>query len=189
MAIMKITVTEQDNPDFQDKLMSMASMIQKNAMAQVKPKAIMKAKLIVRGAVDAYYGSYGPQVYSRTESLYSVMEVQETGDGFDLMFGGEYMKGSHRVGNDYIYDVMFKKGYHGGAPHNGDYYWRWPSPQTLSESGIPPYSMWYLWGPAPQSASPWEQIYSEWMEYINGEGKQLLLNAIRSEVAKVKGVS
>ena len=57
--------------------------------------------------------------------------------------------GGHRVDGEYIYNVMFKKGYHGGAPHDGGYYWRWPSPHTLQEGGIPPYSMWYLWGPAP----------------------------------------
>lgn len=94
------------------------------------------------------------------------------------------MSGGHRVGNDYIYNVMFKKGYHGGAPHNGGYYWRFPSPQTAAELGVPPFAVWYPWGPAPQSGAPWDQIQAEWMTYINGEGKQLLLNAIISEAAK-----
>jgi len=80
---------------------------------------------------------------------------------------------------------MFKKGYHGGAPHNGGYYWRFPSPNTAYEMGVPPYCVWYPWGPAVQTESPWERIQEEWNEYANGEGKKVLLDAFCSEIKKV----
>lgn len=186
MATMKAEITIKENKDLQNKIIAKAGEIRRNAIMSVIPKAINKAKMIVRGAVDDYYESYSPVVYQRQESLYSVMNVELTGDGFDLLFSAANLSGGHRVGNDYIYDVMFKKGYHGGAPHNGGYYWRFPSPQTASSFGIPPYITWYPFGPAPQSASPWEQIQADWYDYINTEGKRLLLNAIVSEAVKIK---
>lgn len=158
--------------------------IRRNAIMKTMPKAITKARMIFRTAVDSYYEGYSPRVYNRTESLYSAMEIKFTQDGFKLVFG-ESLKGSHRVGNDYIYDVMFKKGVHGGAPHNGDYYWRYPGPQAAASLGIPPYIAWYPWGAAPRSESPWEYMKSEWTAYTNSEGKKMLLDAIISEIAKI----
>lgn len=184
MSSAKIEITIDKNAIIKQKLLERAGEIYANAIRSVTPIIIDKANQIVRTAIDSYYESYYPQVYRRTESLYSVFHPEFTRSGFDLVFDDSRF-GYHRADSEYIYNVMFKKGYHGGAPHNGSYYWRWPSPQTLHESGIPPYSMWYLWGPAVQSESPWEIIQEEWGEYANGEGKKLLIDAFCSEIKKV----
>ena len=190
MAKGKIEITVDKNEKIRQAILEHAGEIYSNAINSVIPTMVRRADLIFRTAIDVYYDSYSPFVYERTESLYSVFKPRKTKNGFKLFFDARYMKGGHRVDNEYIYNVMFKKGYHGGAPHNGDYYWRWPSPRTLHESGIPPYSMWYLWGPAVQSESPWDRIKAEWSEYVQGEAKQLLINAFRSQISRViKGVS
>ena len=182
----EIVITVDKNEIIRNELIKKATEIYNNAMGAAMPKIISKADLIVKTAIDAYYDSYSPFVYQRTESLYSVFRIQRTKNGFNLLFS-EKKLGGHRVDGKYIYDVMFKKGYHGGAPYNGDYYWRWPSPGSIHEQGYLsiPYVMWYPYGPAIQTESPWERIQSEWNEYANGEGKQLLLNAFRSEINKV----
>ena len=184
MATMRIEISADKRKIVYDEIKKRVGEIRRNAIMKTMPKAVMKAEMILRTAVDSYYESYSPHLYNRTESLYSVMDVKYTSDGFKLVFG-ESLRGNHRVGNDYIYDVMFKKGFHGGAPHNGDYYWRYPGPQAAASLGIPPYITWYPWGAAPISSSPWEYMKSEWAAYTNGEGKKILLNAVLSEFAKI----
>ena len=182
-----ITITVDKNVSIAQALINNASKIYRNAISWVKPKLIRQAKLIVTTAIDSYYDSYSPYVYNRSESLYSIFSIEDTTSGFDLLFDESKLNGKHREGasGQYIYDVMFKKGYHGGAPHNGNYYWRYPSPQFASELGIPPYITWYPFGPAIQTESPWERIQAEWNTYSNTEGKQLLLKAFQNEISKV----
>lgn len=74
MATMVTEITVKDDKDKLEDILSKVGAIRQNVIAAVRPKAINKAKMIVRGAVDAYYGSYSPRVYGRTESLYSVMK-------------------------------------------------------------------------------------------------------------------
>lgn len=185
MAHATITITADKSASIVQAIIDNASKIYKNAISSVKPKLIRQAELIVTTAIDSYYDSYSPYVYNRSESLYSVFRVEDTAFGFDLLFDENKLDGKHREGatGQYIYDVMFKKGYHGGAPYNGNYYWRWPSPGATKET--PPYIMWYPFGPAVQTESPWERIQAEWATYSNTEGKQLLLEAFQNEINKV----
>lgn len=186
MATMRAELTVDLNSQIREALLSKAGEIYEQALRKVVPQMKRKADLIIKTAIDAYYDSYNPLVYDRTESLYKVYKIKGNEKaGFDILFDSRFIKVEHRVNNKYIYNVMFKKGYHGGAPHNGDYYWRWPSPQVGKELGIIPYFGWYPWGPASQSESPWERIQMEWNEYSNGEGKQLLMNAFKHEISKV----
>lgn len=180
-----ITITADKSASIAQAIIDNGKKIYRNAIMSVVPKMARQADLIVKTAIDSYYDSYEPRIYQRQESLYSVFQVELTSTGFDLVFDGGNMRGSHRVDNEYIYDVMFKKGYHGGAPHNGNYYWRFPSPQFASEMGVPPYITWYPFGPAVQTESPWERIQAEWATYSNTDGKQLLLKAFQNEINKV----
>lgn len=166
----------------QQQILQNASKIYQNAIASAKPKLMKDADLIVKSAIDAYYDSYAPHEYGRQESLYSVFKIEETGGNFDLVFDAP--NGSHRVSNEYIYDVMFKKGYHGGAPYNGGYYWRFPSVRYAYKMGCPPYVTWYP-TPAVQTEPPWERIQAEWTLYSSTEGKEILLAAFRNEIQKV----
>lgn len=199
MANVSFDITVDQRARIREVLMQNAGKIYSKAIQAVVPKMIKRADLIVKTAIDEYYDSYKPWVYDRTESLYKVMDIELTPSGFNLSFGGGNVGlasssshlGRHRVdevNGDYIYEVMFKKGYHGGAPYNGDYYWRWPSPGVTRET--PPYIMWYPYGPAVQTESPWERIQFEWGEYCEGEGKKLLLKSFENEIKKaIKEVS
>lgn len=184
MSDIKIEVTIDRNEIIKQKVLERVGEIYARTIRSVTPKIIDKANQIVRTAIDSYYDSYDPKVYKRTESLYSVFHPEFTRTGFDLVFDESRFKG-HRADDEYIYNVMFKKGYHGGAPHNGGYYWRFPSPNIAYEMGVPPYCVWYPWGPAVQSESPWEAIQEEWNEYANNEGKKVFLDTFCSEVKRV----
>lgn len=187
MATMKAEVTVNNKTALWQSIEPRITEIYSKTIQKVIPKMMKEADFIVKSAIDAYYDAYEPKVYRRNESLYSVFKIEfSPAYGFELAFDPKYMKeGSHRVGNEYIYDVMFKKGYHGGAPHNGDYYWRFPSPQSAQALGVPAFITWYPFGPAAQSESPWERIQIEWGDYTNGSGKKLFLDTLCSEFKKV----
>ena len=185
MANISFDVSIDQRLKIKEALIKNVGRIYSRTIQAITPKMIREADLIVKTAIDAYYDSYSPFVYNRTESLYSIFQIELTTSGFNLLFDENQLNGKHREGatGQYIYDVMFKKGYHGGAPYNGNYYWRWPSPGVTKET--PPYIMWYPYGPAVQTESPWERIQVEWLSYCDGDGKQLLLNTLKDEIKKV----
>lgn len=71
--------------------------------------------------VSAFYSAYQPHKYKRTEGLYEVLslETDEHGivqyDSYDELFDETKMH-PDRSGNDSLFDIVFKQGYHGGAP-------------------------------------------------------------------------
>ena len=142
-----------------------------------------KAKKICKSAVDSYYNDYDPMKhgkYRRKYSLYEAYHVGIRGKKFVFELGDELMTSRHRVSNEYIYEMMFQEGWHGGAnkiaedkidrwlphPDPGVPYWRYPGkPRGNMER-------WERWNrfPAPRSKkSPYNTIKDEWIEYINSE--------------------
>lgn len=106
---------------------------------------------IARTAIADFYHSYSPNSYNRHGDLYNSFQIVATDTLWDIYLGSEFMKYSHGGGkdgpvpNDYIYFLTMKEGSHGGAPHNGDYYWRrpypeythwWPTPTPKGEKDI-----------------------------------------------------
>lgn len=91
--------------------------------------------------IQDFYGSYTPRFYSRNESLYDVLQTQINSDSLRIWFDPGQMTPfrSGYVGEDGLYDQVFRKGWHGGAgsgdehPSPGKPYWRTP---------IPYYSRW-----------------------------------------------
>ena len=79
------------------------------------------------------------QYYERTESLLNVYDVKPLSGEINVNLSSDEL-GGHRVGNDYIYEYIFKQGYHGGAidgpehPAPGTPYWR--TGFNFSEWGI-----------------------------------------------------
>lgn len=76
-----------------------------------------------RKASLMFYGSYSPKYYRRSNGLL---------DCIDIAVGDDYIEGTiggltGRNGCD-IFDIVFYEGYHGGAKHNGGYYYRKPYP-------------------------------------------------------------
>ena len=96
-------------------------------------KDILRAK---RKAVSDFYDSYGPMYYSRCYSLYNFLTIKQAGDTGIILQMDESKMNGHRVSPSYIYQYVFKQGYHGGAtggppdaagkPHPGRMVWRTP---------------------------------------------------------------
>lgn len=120
--------------------------------AKYNKRVKFNLELMVEHAVDAFYDSYAPHMYDRQEDLYNAAKVIVNDEEWSIDLGPQYMKGSHKIGNDYIYVNSFTYGYHGGAIDGPDH----PDP------GTPWWKLhgkWYL--PATQGPSPEEAIEAE----------------------------
>lgn len=131
-------------------------------------------------AVQEFYDSYTPHSgYKRKKDLFNAYEVSVKNGYLSIKTGAQFMKKRHRADNDYIYNMAFVSGWHGGAPYindledsvwgvphpnpanyyggddpidGGDLYWRTPmKPKEIR------YSNWYH-EPAAKSFSPLERI-------------------------------
>ena len=137
----------------------------------------------IKSAIKQYYGAYSPTLYGRTYSLYGVYRFDKSPSNYSLILDESLLGGSHRVGDGYIYEKMFKEGFHGGAPHDGGMYWRWPS-KPIGNLGR--YSMWYPWGPAPQSEPPFSIMANDINQYVNTEGAKIIYDIICKEINKLQ---
>ena len=111
-------------------------------------------KHVIDEEIISYYGSYFPKSYERTESLLDVYDIIINPKSIELYFSSDRL-GEHSVSNDYIYDYMFKLGYHGGAIDG-------PNPPGHPNPGTPYWKKgmnFKEWGdPAPKSESPFYSI-------------------------------
>ena len=120
---------------------------------------------IAQTAIEDFYNSYddGPWMYRRTENLYNSFKITATDNDWNIDVDSKYMNDNYNVSKDYIYDLTMKKGIHGGAPHNGDYYWRTPFPEF------------FLWYPFPAERGPEDaegRIINESNSFIDEMRKQ-----------------
>lgn len=143
--------------DTKDKIIKLDKNINKKYKKEVKENL----EYIARTAIDNYYESYSPNLYKRSFDLYNIYKVHVTDKEWEILYDSSYMNKTHRVDKDdseYIYDWMFKLGWHGGAAYGPDH----PSPGTpwwkLSGS-------WYK--PAIQTGSPYKQIKAESEIYLD----------------------
>lgn len=95
---------------------------------------------IIDTCIDMYYKEYSPKFYKRKKSLYKVYKLKYDSKRFEWHFGHEFMPDysnePHRAPNEYIYEWMFEKGYHGGA-------------HTIAQNKID------KWGEHPRNGTPW----------------------------------
>lgn len=150
------------------------------AMTEIAWNKYRKASLICEKAIDRFYQEYSPMVYNRKHDLYNAYNLSVKDGEFIFELGSEFMKKKHRVNNEYIYEKMFKDGWHGGA-HDGPYhpdpgknYWRTPH-EDDEEYGIEAYSYWWA-KPAVRSTSPYDSIVNQWNLYMSKEGKNMELS-------------
>lgn len=117
--------------------------------------------------VREFYADYSPIFYRRNESLYDLLEIENTGDylnwGFDSDKATPFERGG---GSDGLYEHVFRRGWHGGATgtdKNG-YTVNVPSWRTP----VPWYSRWgAVAKQAPRSPlDAWEQEVSAYKEDI-----------------------
>ncbi|SFU36149.1 hypothetical protein SAMN02910342_00241 [Butyrivibrio sp. INlla21] len=93
---------------------------------------------IGRQIISDFYSSYEPHLYHRKGSLKDVFRVTMSKDHvLTYEFSESFLTASHRVSNEYIYDIAFIKGWHGGAPKSS-YQWSPVDSQTLYYRDPPP---------------------------------------------------
>lgn len=100
-------------------------------------------KAIADNAIDEFYNSYTPYVYRRKNDLYNAYQITTINGDWSIDVDAQYMKKQHNQDNQLVYWLAMNVGSHGGFPHNGDYYWRWPSPVEAAKIGKKAFSEWY----------------------------------------------
>lgn len=142
-----------------------------------------KAKKITEDAIDQFYGSYNPNLYQRTGSLYDIFEIEVFGDDFIFNITDDLM-GWHRS-NSAVFELDFMQGFHGGKK------WRTPplpNRMTKIEGGSIKWAdhSWQYWHykPAVQTYPPYNTIEIAWNAFINGEYKKLKQQYIEQVISE-----
>lgn len=143
---------------------------------------------IFTACIDKFYADYDPMFYRREGSLYQTYQLTNRNGVISHSFGPQYMpqayEHSHRVSNQYIYDQMFLKGYHGGAhtiapdkaeewgehPKDGTPWYRTPHPSRGVKN---PYSRWSNRSGAIQSTPPADNIREQLKQYAAGKASAI----------------
>lgn len=154
----------------------------KDVSSQCAKLLYYKIKEISNEAIARYYNAYAPHMYKRKESLYDAVDFGiRNGEDFYWEYGADLINARHRASNEYIFDVMFMEGWHGGAksgaghPSPGTPHWKYPP--TARNMYLEEYDeivyveTWTLWYPSPaaKSTAPFDMIMNAWSAYINGE--------------------
>ena len=152
-------------------------------------------KALMDQAVQEFYDDYTDlRGYKRKKDLFNAYKVSVEGLEASIKTGSEFMTKRHRVSNEYIYNMAFVSGWHGGAPYvndieesvwgvphpnpakyyggdkpidGGDLYWRTPmKPKEIC------YSRWYNTPAHKATISPLERIKELLADYEkNGQEK------------------
>lgn len=89
--------------------------------------------------VDAFYEEYSPVYYRRTYALYEGYKIDRGNNGLSINWetDGSLIPDWHRESPQYIFDLTYIKGQHGGGINNGLYrngFEGWGDP---AEPGVP----------------------------------------------------
>lgn len=173
--------------------------IMKNREMKIKYTKKIKKELNLVGekVIDDWYSSYIPNVYIRQYSLYKTFKVSASVQKgtFNVSFSSSYMKGyDHFTGkkttdiNEYIYDISFMQGWHGGANKGPNH----PFPGIPFYRDWPYHQNWYY--AAEKSFSPYEVIYEKMNDKISEIDKEYenefmdeIVNKINHHVKILKG--
>lgn len=137
---------------------------------------------IGKHVISMWYATYDPIYYHRQMSLRNAYLVSLEDTEYSVRFDSSLINAySHHQDNDYIYELTFIQGYHGGDtigqnhPNKGIPYWRTPFPQLTN------------WGrPAKKSWSPYYMMVSEMKKKIKeiDKKKQTEFNKVMNKVQK-----
>lgn len=141
---------------------------------------------IMRCAAKAFYDDYpNPHMYQRHKNpTLANMYHANIGNELYVELGGEFSETKHRVSNDYIYEYMFKEGWHGGAISGNGH----PS------IGTPWYKNWdsnskyfYGWNRRAEQMStetPYDIFMREYNDYMENDFLTMLNESISENFKK-----
>lgn len=81
-----------------------------------------KLRQSYKETIAHFYASYSPQFYHRSRSLYQLLETEIDDESMSIQFNPANMTPYRNgySGEDGLYDLVFRHGWHGGA-RSGDY--------------------------------------------------------------------
>lgn len=115
---------------------NIAKEIEKILLQQIRDDAERAYNKII----DNWYASYSPSVYHRKYTLKNAGRFNIVGDSVEIIINSDPLSG-HRLGNEGIYQLTMREGYHGGAlnstymyrgPVNEWYYWTRSAEKSFS---------------------------------------------------------
>ncbi len=102
-------------------------------------------------SVMKFYNDYPNPIYERRDSLYNIFVTKRNGKKLDFEFNPLALpprEGTDaKYGTDFLYETIFKEGWHGGARHDGKMLYRKPVPyyrywgKEAVKSHFSPYEM------------------------------------------------
>lgn len=170
-----------------EKYLNQQEIQRKQLQAEYTKKLLEEIEFIMHHAVTQFYDSYSRHVYMPTGNLYNAYKVTDkTKKGnntneynISIELGAEFMKEKYERGAtaDYIYNLSFVKGFHGGAfsstaPSSSVPYWREP---------VPFYTSWYK--PAVHTTPPRSIILKELKE-LKTKGKYEIYNQLKKKIMR-----
>lgn len=149
-----------------------------------------KATETFEESMQKFYDAYSPKYYGRSYSLKNLLDITNAGDGYvTLDFDPSKMSGyrSGYSGEDGLYDLVFRRGFHGGAEsgsYKGSGFYAHPNP------GVPywrkPYPSYKYWGsPAAQSTPP-KDIFDADLLQLEAEIEPIATQMFLDKCANIK---
>lgn len=89
-----------------------------NALAKRYKKDIEEN--IIKRVIEDFYDDYTPKLYKRKYSLRKAYKFTVNNGVYTIDYNSKYMTRIHRASNEYIYNLAFISGYHGGATSISD---------------------------------------------------------------------
>lgn len=152
---------------------------------------------IIKRAISDFYDSYKPRYYKRKYSLKYMYKLTIKNGEYTIKYSHKYTYAKHRADNKYIFDLVFMKGYHGGAPsiaadkvdrwgehpNTGIPYWRYPPKPWEDENGEmqPPYTE---WGRKAEQSDPPVQRIDEAVDAYEEKFKTIRREIFKEEFVK-----
>ena len=117
--------------------------------------------------INAWYSSFTPGIYNRKYTLRNAIQVSIESDNTVVITLSDDNLSGHRVGNEYLYNLTMRQGYHGGAMYNGVPMYRTQPPFLC------PDNPWAYWSrPAEKTFSPVRALRS-WVNSYNSPKVQV----------------
>lgn len=141
-------------------------------------------KEMIEEAAEAFYSDYSPTSYKRHTRKPTLANMYRIHIGSEIYveLGGEFSTNKHRVSNDYIYEKMFKGGWHGGSTDN-------KSPETLWYSRWNDVNnSWDSWNrPAERMRgdTPYDIFMQQYDNYLNTEFPAMVESAVVNNILKL----
>ena len=143
---------------------------------KLEERYIKDATKKIRKSINAFYHTYKPIYYHRQWGLRNMFNISANNGRIKMKFDGSFAENNYSQGSDYVFNIVFLQGYHGGSdygeghPAPGIPYWKTPHPY---------YTEWSR--SAKQSESPMDLI-NEALDQYDSKFQSIRQDIIKKEI-------